>query len=66
LAGEAAANDVNSVVALRRERPDVVVLWHFWPVFFEDFGCIRVYLHLPLALHASSLKAERKATNPGE
>jgi hypothetical protein len=66
LAWESAADEVDVVIALRRERPHVFMLRDFRPVLFEDCGCIRVNLHLPLARHARSFKAERKATDTGE
>jgi hypothetical protein len=66
LAWEAAADEVDGVVALRRERPHVFVLRDFRPVLFEDCSRIWFDLHLPLAFHPRSFKAEREATDPGE
>jgi hypothetical protein len=66
LAGKASADEVDGVVAFRRERADVFMLLDFRPVLFEDCGRIRVDLHLPLALHARSFKAEREPTDTGE
>jgi hypothetical protein len=66
LAGESAADDIDAPLALRRERPHVVVLWHFGPVLVEDCSCIRVNLHLPFANHAGPLKSKVEAADTGE
>jgi hypothetical protein len=66
LAGETTADEVNAPLALRRERPHIFVLRDFRPVLLENCGCIRVNLHLPLAFHTRSFKAEREATDPCE
>jgi hypothetical protein len=66
LAWESAADEVNAVVALRRERPHVFMLRDFRPVLFKDCGRIRVDLHLPLARHSCSLKPERETTDTGK
>jgi hypothetical protein len=66
LAWEAAADEVNAPLALRRERPHVFMLRDFRPVLFEDCGCIRVNLHLPLAFHPSPFKAQREPADTGE
>jgi hypothetical protein len=44
----------------------VSVVWHVWPVFFEDFARIRFYFAESDCLESGRLRGKREATDAGK
>jgi hypothetical protein len=66
LAGEPAADDIDSLKIVGPGFSDISLPVNLWPMFGKHSVCIVVNLHLPLADHSSPLKTKVKPTDSGE